>query len=100
MKNILLTSAGKRVVLVQIFQKTINELGVDSKVYTADIKPDMAPACIVSDDSFVVPRCTDRYYVDKLLDICRSQNVGVIIPTIDTELLVWRRTNNALMRQV
>lgn len=88
MKNVLITSAGKRVVLVQIFQQTIKELGVDAKVYTVDMKPEMAPACIVSDESFVVPRCTDSFYVDRLLEICRSQNVGVIIPTIDTELLV------------
>lgn len=36
MKNILITSAGKRVVLVQIFQQTQKDLGLEAKVYTTD----------------------------------------------------------------
>ena len=88
MKNILITSAGKRVVLVQIFQKTLRELGLDAKVFTTDMKPEMAPAGIVSDECLPVSRCTADSYIDELLTICREHNVGVIIPTIDTELLV------------
>ncbi len=88
MKNILITSAGKRVVLVQIFQRTLRELGLDAKVYTTDMRPAMAPAGMVSDGCIPVPRCTADDYVDVLLDICREKQIGVVIPTIDTELLV------------
>ncbi len=94
MKNILITSAGKRVVLTQIFQRTIKELHIDAKVYTADMKPEMAPACIISDGYYYVPRCTDDSYVDRLLELCRDLNIGVIIPTIDTELLVLASNKN------
>ena len=88
MKNILITSAGKRVVLVQIFQKTIKEMQQGIKVYTTDMKPEMAPAGVVSDKCFRVSRCTADGYIDELLRICKEENVGVIIPTIDTELLI------------
>jgi len=88
MKNILITSAGKRVVLVQIFQRTLREMGLDAKVYTTDMRPEMAPAGIVSDGCIPVPRCTADDYIDILLDICREKQIGVVIPTIDTELLV------------
>ena len=88
MKNILITSAGKRVVLVQIFQRTIQELGLSAKVYTTDMRPELAPAGIVSDECIKVPRCTADNYIDTLLIICQEKNVGVIIPTIDTELFV------------
>ena len=88
MKNILITSAGKRVVLVQIFQKTLKELGLEAKVYTTDMKPEMAPAGIVSDGCVRVSRCTADTYIDELLQICKDKNIGVVIPTIDTELLV------------
>jgi len=88
MKNILITSAGKRVVLVKIFQRTLRELGLEAKVYTTDMRPEMAPAGIVSDGCIPVPRCTSDDYVDVLLDICRKKQIGVVIPTIDTELLV------------
>ena len=88
MKNILITSAGKRVVLVQIFQRTIQQLGYSAQVYTTDMRPEMAPAGIVSDGCMRVPRCTAENYVDSLLEICREKEIGVVIPTIDTELLV------------
>ena len=89
MKNILITSAGKRVVLVQIFQQTLKELGLlDAKVFTTDMKPMMAPACIVSDEGIKVSPCTAEGYIDELTQICQSRNIGVIIPTIDPELMV------------
>lgn len=88
MKNILITSAGKRVVLVQIFQRTLKDLGLDAKVYTTDMKPEMAPAGIVSDGCIKVSRCTADCYIEELLQICKDKNIGVIIPTIDTELLI------------
>lgn len=88
MKNILITSAGKRVVLVQIFQRTLQEMGSDAKVYTTDMRPEMAPAGIMSDGCLKVSRCTADGYIDELLQICQERHIGVIIPTIDTELLV------------
>ena len=88
MNNILITSVGKRVVLVQIFQHTLQEMGLDAKVYTTDMLPKMAPAGIVSDGCMQVPPCTADDYIDSLLDICREKQIGVIIPTIDPELLV------------
>lgn len=88
MKNILITSAGKRVVLVQIFQRTLRDLGIDAKVYTTDMRPEMAPAGIMSDGCISVPRCTAEDYVDVLLRICADKQVGVVVPTIDTELRV------------
>ena len=99
MKNILITSAGKRVVLVQIFQRTIQQLDLSVKVYTTDMRPEMAPAGIVSDECISVPRCTADNYIDTLLDICRDKNIGVIIPTIDTELLVLAKARERFAEQ-
>lgn len=87
MKNVLITSAGQRVSLVQIFQKTVKELCLDSKIYTVDMNPQMAPACYVSDGAFTICKCDTIEYIDKLLKICVENNIGIIIPTIDTELL-------------
>jgi carbamoyl-phosphate synthase large subunit len=89
MKNVLITSAGKRVVLVKIFQNSFRELGYDSKIYTTDIKPGMAPAGIQSDGCFSVPRSNEKYFIDSILKICKENNIGVIIPTIDPELIVF-----------
>ena len=97
MNNILISSAGKRVVLVKIFQQTARDLHLDVKVYTADMRPGMAPACIVSDGSFLVPPCTDVAYIDRLLEICHEHDIGVVIPTIDTELLVLARNREKFL---
>ena len=88
MKNVLITSVGKRVVLVKIFQKTLRDMGFDSKVYTTDLKPGMAPAGVESDGCIAVPKCGEDNFVDVLLKICVEKNIGVIIPTIDPELIV------------
>jgi carbamoyl-phosphate synthase large subunit len=87
MKNILITSAGKRVVLVQIFQQTLKDMGLEAKVYTTDMKPMMAPACIVSDEGIKVSPCKAEGYIDELIQICQDKKIGAIIPTIDPELL-------------
>lgn len=88
MKNILISSAGKRVVLVQIFQRTLEKLGLDAQVYASDMNPGMAPACHIADKSFLVPPCMAGNYIDELIRICQEQKIGVIIPTIDPELEV------------
>ena len=86
-------------VLVQIFQRTLREMGLDVKVYTTDMRPEMAPAGIVSDGCIPVPRCTADNYIESLLDICRDRQIGVVIPTIDTELLVLAENHQRFMEQ-
>ena len=88
MKNILITSAGQRVRLTQIFMESAKALGIDSKVMTADLDPRMAPACYISDKTFPVCRCTDPLYTNQLLQLCIDHQIGIIIPTIDTELMI------------
>ena len=86
--NILITSAGKRVALTKCFKETACRLIQDSKVFTTDLNPEMAPAGYVSDHCFRVPRVTDLVYPELLLKLCLDNGIGMIIPTIDTELLI------------
>lgn len=97
-KNILITSAGKRVSLVRIFQEALRKLSLQAKVYTTDMKPEMAPAGFVSDGCFKVPRVTDDNYINRLIDICYTNNIGLIIPFIDTELALLAE-NKSLLRE-
>ncbi|GIJ97704.1 carbamoyl phosphate synthase large subunit [Capnocytophaga stomatis] len=87
MHNILITSAGQRVSLVKFFQKEIKHLNPENKVYTVDLNPSLAPACIISDDYKKVCSVTAPDYIENLLNICQLWNIKLIIPTIDTELL-------------
>ena len=86
--NILITSAGKRVALTKYFKETLNRFYPEAKVFTTDMNPAMAPAGYVSDGCFKVPRVTDASYPSLLLEICEKNDVGMVIATIDTELLL------------
>ena len=97
--NILITSAGKRVALTRYFKETLNRFYPDAKVFTTDMNPAMAPAGYVSDGCFQVPRVTDAEYPSLLLRICEENEVGMIIATIDPELLLLADIKEKLRMQ-
>ena len=86
--NILVTSAGQRVSLVRAFKKELIKLFPEGKVFTVDMNPGLSPACNVSDGYKAVRRVDDRGYIKELIVICQEWDIKIIIPTIDTELLI------------
>ena len=97
--NILITSAGQRVALVKAFQETVRRFFFEAKVYTTDMNPQMAPAAYVSDKCFKVPQCTSEDYIEELLALCSIHNIGMIIPTIDTELTILSTNRNLFAKK-
>jgi carbamoyl-phosphate synthase large subunit len=89
--NILITSAGQRVSLVRAFQKQLKSVFPDGKVFTADMQPQLSAACNVSDGYFQVKRVTEPSYIDELKSCCIENGITMVIPTIDTELMVLSR---------
>lgn len=92
--NILITSAGRRVSLVRAFKKEIVKFFPEGKIFTADMKPELSSACRISDRFFPVPRVTDPSYSERLIEICKNNKIKLIVPTIDTELIVMAENNN------
>ncbi|MGX9220808.1 ATP-grasp domain-containing protein [Massilia varians] len=88
MKNVLVLSAGRRVELVEAFLAELNALVPGAKVFAADLSPQLAPACQVADGAFAVPRVTNAEYCDRIIEICVVNAIGLVVPTIDTELMV------------
>lgn len=86
--NILLTSTGRRVGLVQAFQTELKKKFPTSKVYTAEANPEWSSACRISDGFFNVPRVDNENYINLILELCTKKQIKIVIPTIDTELLV------------
>lgn len=99
MKNIIITSAGKRVSLVKFFQSELKKNDASAKLYTTDMNPLMAPAGHVSDGCFKVPRVTSDNYIDTLLQICLDNDINIIIPTIDTELKILSHSKNLFSKK-
>ena len=82
--NVLLTCAGRRNYLVGYFQKALDGRG---SVLAADANAD-ASSLYEADQALVVPLVSDRGYVDALLEICRQNQVRLLVPLNDLELPV------------
>ncbi len=86
-RNVLLLSAGRRVSLLRGFQEAASKRnGV--RVFAADLRPDLSAACHSTEAAFPLPRVDGPEYKDALLRLCREQDIGLVVPTIDTELPV------------
>jgi carbamoyl-phosphate synthase large subunit len=85
--GILLTSAGRRVELLNCFRAAAGALGADARLLACDLQPLRSAACAAADAAFAVPPAADPGYADAVLEICRQQAVSLVVPTIDPELL-------------
>lgn len=85
--KILFTGVGRRIELLQAFRDAALMLNVDLKIYGADMAG-TAPALTYCDYTRRVVAMKSHEYIDNLLDICRGDSIDLIIPTIDTDLLV------------
>jgi len=87
MSNILITSAGRRVELVNSFKTECGKLNRKLKVFCTDVNPELSSACQVADLYFRAPRVTSKEYIGFLKQTCADNSIVLIVPTIDTELL-------------
>ena len=86
MKNILILSAGRRVELVERFKRARQRLAIDGKIVAVDISK-TAPAIYFADSYHIIPRISDEKYIPAIIDVCQKEDIALIVPTIDTELL-------------
>lgn len=94
-KNILVLSAGRRVELVERFKAAAKRLNIRSKIVAVDIT-DTAPAVHFADGFYLVPRISEDTYVSSIIEVCNKENIALIIPTIDTELLKLSHYRNEI----
>ncbi|MCC3351455.1 HAD-IA family hydrolase [Ruminococcus albus] len=87
MMRILFTGVGRRIELLQAFKCAALVLNKELKIYGADIAG-TAPALAYCDYTRKVVAMKDEQYINNLLDICLADSIDLLIPTIDTDLLV------------
>jgi carbamoyl-phosphate synthase large subunit len=86
--NILFTSIGRRVELMSSFREALLTIGVKGKLIGTDIDP-LAPAFQLVDNGFLVPTVDDSpEFIETIVKICRDQNVRLVLPLIDPDILV------------
>ena len=104
MKNILILSAGRRVELIERFKSAQKKLNINGQIVAVDISK-TAPAIYFADKYYIIPRISEDSYIPHLIDVCNKENISLIVPTIDTELLklasnrdiIEERTNAKLL---
>lgn len=87
--RMMLSSAGRRVGLMRSFREAAEALGIDLAMFACDLKPDWSPACVEADGSFAAPPAESDGFIPAMLDICRREQIELIVPTIDTELIAY-----------
>lgn len=87
MIRILFTGVGRRIELLQGFRDAALVLNKNLKIYGADMAG-TAPALAYCDFTRKVIAMRDPSYIDNLLSICEEDRINLLIPTIDTDLLV------------
>lgn len=83
--NILLLSAGRRVTLARALGRVAGEQG--ARLFCADMQPKLSAACQDNINSVEFPRVGSVAYAKTLSNICRDYEIGLVVPTIDTELI-------------
>lgn len=84
--RLLVTSAGRRVELIQCFRAAARQLGAHIEIVACDLNPALSSACRVADRAHAAPPVADPGYVEFLLDLCRRSAIDLVVPTIDPEL--------------
>ncbi|MDI4650320.1 ATP-grasp domain-containing protein [Cohnella hashimotonis] len=93
--NILILSAGRRVELVTCFQKAAEKLGIKSNIVAGDCS-DTAPALFFANRAVQFPRINEPNYIKSIIEVCVKENISLVVPTIDTELLLLAENKNLI----
>lgn len=92
--RILVTGVGRRVELMQAFRQAALKLNINLKIYGADMAG-TAPALVYCDYTRKVCAMRDSQYIQQLVDICVADEIDLVLPTIDTDLLVLSQNTAA-----
>lgn len=80
--NLLILSCGTRNKIIQYMKKELNGRG---KVVATDMSP-YAPALYEADVHYLVPRMTEKGYLDVIFNICKKEDITGVFSLIDPEL--------------
>ncbi len=82
--NILVTSAGRRVKVIQYFRNAFRNIG---KVIAADCDY-KASALYFADEFELIPRIDNENYIQEVINVCKGHKVNAIVSLLDPELEV------------
>ncbi len=87
--NVLVSSASKKVPLIQALKEAVTRINTDARVIAGDISTDVL-CRHVADDFWQLPRKVEEN-VDALVSGCKERGITAIFPTRDGELGFWAK---------
>lgn len=90
--NVLLTSAGRRTYLVKYFKSALAGSGEVIVANSAD-----CPSFSVADKHVIAPLIYSPNYIPFLLDLCRRESVGLVVPLFDVDIPVLARNSEKFL---
>ncbi len=94
----LILSAGRRVELIECFKRAAGKLGVSGSVVAVDCS-ETAPALYFADRHRLVPRIDSGRYVEAVIEVCNEEDISLIVPTIDTELILLAENKGRIEKE-
>ena len=91
--NILITSVSRKVWLVKAFKEALGQEEIDGKVISVDVDP-LSAGFYASDKYYFVPSSSDQNFIPAILEICKKENIKLLIPTRDGELLLFAKNKD------
>lgn len=96
--NILITSVSRKVWLVKAFEEALRQEGIGGKVISTDIN-NLSAGLYVSNRHYLVPPSPDQNFIPTILGICKKENIKLLIPTRDGELLLFAKNKEKFEKQ-
>jgi len=96
--NILITSVSRKVWLVKAFKDALKQEGIDGKVVSVDINL-LSAGLYISDKHYLVPSSSDQNFIPAVLEICKKEDIKLLIPTRDGELLLFAKNKEKFEKQ-
>lgn len=93
--NILFTCVGRRVALLEAFRRAMDELGVTGKIVAADINTGSS-AFQKADVGEIVPTVGRLEYIQKIVEIVKKHEIGLLVPLTDLDLRSLARQREKL----
>ncbi|MGG5460563.1 ATP-grasp domain-containing protein [Clostridium sp. B9] len=96
--NILFSSVGRRVELVKAFREAKESLAISGNLIGVDMD-DLAPAMRFVDKGYRVPRINSKDFIREIIEVCKREEVDLIIPTLDTELKTYSENKELIEKE-
>ena len=94
--NLVLSSAGRRGAMLAILRRTLADMDLKGTVIATDMSL-LTAAGMLAEEFRQVSPCTDPAFIPQMLELCRSHEVRLVVPTIDPELPVYAAHRQAFL---